>query len=102
MKVFFTDPFQLSLPDNHSFPIEKYGLLRERIVAARLVEPEALCLPDAASDEALLRVHERGYHGRIVCGELTAEEVRRIGLPWSLKNLFRSSLPSSSSSIFSW
>lgn len=83
MKIFFTDPFTLPLPDRHPLPIEKYALLRQRITEARFVGPEALCVPEPATDQELLRVHENGYLGRVVRGELTAKEVRRIGLPWS-------------------
>jgi acetoin utilization deacetylase AcuC-like enzyme len=47
------------------------------------VKPDALFVPEPATDEELLRVHESGYLGRVLRGELTAKEVRRIGLPWS-------------------
>jgi len=90
LKIFFTDPFTFSLPERHTFPIEKYALLRRRITEARLVEPEALCVPESATDEELLRVHEKGYLGRVVRGELTTKEVRRIGLPWSRSLVERS------------
>jgi acetoin utilization deacetylase AcuC-like enzyme len=90
LKLFYTDHFTLPLPEGHRFPIEKYALLRQRVTEARIVGPEALCVPEPATDEELLRVHERGYLGRVVRGELTSKEIRRIGLPWSAALVERS------------
>lgn len=83
MKVFYTDQFPLPLPAGHSFPIEKYRILRRRIVQARILKPEAMGVPEPATDSALLRVHCKHYIERVARGELTAKEIRRIGLPWS-------------------
>ena len=83
LKVFYTDPFRIQLPAGHSFPIEKYALLRRRIAEAQIVKPEAMCVPEPASDMDLLRVHGRDYMDRVVRGELTEKEIRRIGFPWS-------------------
>jgi acetoin utilization deacetylase AcuC-like enzyme len=83
VKLFYTDHFTLPLPDGHRFPIEKYGLLRQRIVAEGIAAPDDLVVPDPATDAELLRVHEREYVERVIGGQLTAREVRRIGLPWS-------------------
>jgi acetoin utilization deacetylase AcuC-like enzyme len=46
--------------------------------------------PHAATDEELLRVHERAYVGRVLAGTLSAEEIRRIGFPWSAALVERS------------
>ena len=83
LKVFYTDQFRIQLPAGHSFPIEKYAFLRRRIAEAQIVKPEAMCVPEPASDKDLLRVHRRDYIDRVVRGELTAKEIRRIGFPWS-------------------
>ena len=56
MKVFHCDHFTYPLPPDHRFPAAKYVLLRER-VEAELVPPCELLVPDAATDEQLLRVH---------------------------------------------
>jgi hypothetical protein len=33
MKAFYSDNFDLPLPEGHRFPIDKYALLRERVFA---------------------------------------------------------------------
>ncbi len=83
MKIFYTDTFSISLPNNHSFPITKYSLLRKRIIDSNQFSPQDLCLPHAATDMQIIRAHDPVYIHRLQNGELSAKEVRRVGLPWS-------------------
>ena len=83
MKIFYTDIFKIPLPAKHSFPKNKYPLLRKRI-SEQLSNPAVeLRIPDPATDEEILRVHDAEYFRRFANGELTDKEIRRIGLPWS-------------------
>jgi len=84
MRLFPCDRFRLPLPAGHSFPIDKYTLLRQRLerhaaagAALEFIEPHA------ATDDELLRVHCRDYVGRVMAGTLSRDEIRRIGFPWS-------------------
>jgi acetoin utilization deacetylase AcuC-like enzyme len=90
MNIFYTDQFVLPLPVGHRFPMEKYALLCERVVAARLVAPSDLCVPQAATDRQILRAHAASYLQRVHHGELTRAEIRRIGFPWSPELVERS------------
>jgi acetoin utilization deacetylase AcuC-like enzyme len=83
MKVFCSDQFHFPLPPRHRFPVRKYALLREAVTAAGLVSPEDLLVPEPATDEQILRAHDTEYLQRVKDGALTAQEIRRIGLPWS-------------------
>ena len=83
MKVFHCDQYPLPLPPGHRFPIQKYALLRQAVVAAGLVAPEDLVVPEPASDAQILRAHDEDYLTRVTTGQLTPKDVRRIGLPWS-------------------
>ncbi len=83
MKIFYTDTFSIPLPDNHSFPVTKYTLLREKITAAGIVDPGDLRIPEPAGDDEILRAHDPQYWRRLQNGELTPKEIRRVGLPWS-------------------
>ncbi len=82
MKAFYSDVFVLPLPEGHRFPMAKYAGLRERVLAEGVLRPEDLFLPDAASDEQILRAHDLDYLYRVQNGLLTAKEIRRIGFPW--------------------
>lgn len=83
MKIFYTDPFAITLPQNHSFPIAKYSLLRKRIIDSNLFSPQDFCIPRGATDAQITRAHDPDYLRRLLDGKLTDKEVRRIGLPWS-------------------
>jgi acetoin utilization deacetylase AcuC-like enzyme len=90
MRAYYADHFVLPLPNDHRFPMTKYALLREMVVAEGLVSPENLVVPDAATDEQILRAHDAHYLRRVQQGELTRQEIRRIGFPWSLEMVERS------------
>ncbi len=91
MRLFPSDRYPLPLPDGHRFPVTKYAALRRRLerlradgVGFEFVEPHA------ATDDELLRVHDRAYVGRVLAGTLSPAEVRRIGFPWSAALVERS------------
>ena len=46
-------------------------------------QPIELRVPEPASDEEILRAHDPDYVRRLLNGELSAKEIRRVGLPWS-------------------
>ena len=84
MRLFPSDRYPLPLPEGHRFPAAKYSLLRRRLEAhAAAGAAFEFVEPHAATDEELLRVHDRGYVGRVFSGTLTRDEQRRIGFPWS-------------------
>ena len=90
MKLFYTDIFVLPLPDGHPFPMAKYRLLRERLVAEGFEKDNQFCIPHAATDEELITAHDADYLKRIVAGDLSSQALRRLGLPWSSQLIERS------------
>jgi acetoin utilization deacetylase AcuC-like enzyme len=91
MRLFPSDRYPLPLPEGHRFPAAKYRLLRRRLEAhAAAGAALEFVEPHAATDEELLRVHDRGYVGRVFSGTLTRDEQRRIGFPWSAALVERS------------
>jgi acetoin utilization deacetylase AcuC-like enzyme len=81
MKIFYTDTFPIPIPETHSFPKDKYFLLRKRILEQLGDRTVDYRVPKPASDQDILRVHDPEYIRRLVKGELTAKEIRRVGLP---------------------
>ncbi len=90
MKAFYCDDFVLPLPEGHRFPMRKYSLLRQRILAEGIIAPENMCVPDAATDVQILRCHEPDYLDNVKSGALSEKEIRRIGFPWSPQMVERS------------
>ncbi len=75
--------YAIALPEGHRFPMAKYALLRDGVLAAGLVPPERLHDPGRAPLDDLLLVHTADYVRQVTDGTLPAAEQRRIGLPWS-------------------
>ena len=91
MRLFPSDRYPLPLPEGHRFPASKYGRLRARLEAHAAAGADlAFVEPHAATDDEILRVHDRGYVGRVFAGTLSRDEIRRIGFPWSHELVERS------------
>jgi acetoin utilization deacetylase AcuC-like enzyme len=88
--LYFTDHFELPLPPGHRFPMAKYRLLRDRVLADPVHHSDVLLIPPAASVEQLCLAHDPGYVQRVMGGELTESEIKRIGFPWSPEMVERS------------
>jgi len=67
--------------------MEKYGLLRARVTE---IDDIDFIVPEAATHEALRRIHTEEYVTRVTEGSISLAEVRRIGFPWSPQLVERS------------
>ena len=83
MLLFYTDQFVLPLPDGHTFPMSKYRLLRERVLASGLVGPDSLIVPHAAPDNELALAHDPDYVAAMSAGTVGEPAMKKIGFPWS-------------------
>ncbi len=90
VKLFYTDVFVLPLPAGHRFPMEKYTRLRQRLQICGQFAEDDFRQPPAATTAQLCLAHDAAYVARMKCGELSADEMRRIGFPWSAKMVERS------------
>jgi acetoin utilization deacetylase AcuC-like enzyme len=75
--------YTFPLPDSHRFPIAKYELLRQRVVANGIVSPDQLHEPPRVERAALLLAHDPAYVDALTSGTLTDAQIRRLGFPWS-------------------
>jgi acetoin utilization deacetylase AcuC-like enzyme len=81
--VWTHDRWRFPLPETHNFPLDKYHLLRERVVAEGLVAEHELHEAEAVPWPWLEAVHDPELVARIRTGGLTRREERGLGLPWS-------------------
>ena len=86
----YSDHYVIDLPATHGFPIQKYRLIRERLLAEGTLAPGELLKPTLADPQDICLVHTREYWERFRTGALAPEAVRRIGLPWSEALVHRS------------
>jgi acetoin utilization deacetylase AcuC-like enzyme len=75
--------YVIPLPEGHRFPIEKYALLKNRVLDEWLVMPDDLHDPGRVSRDDLLRVHSHDWVDGFSSGSVDAGAMRRVGFPWS-------------------
>ncbi len=90
MKLFYADQFVLPLPEGHRFPMQKYRMLREQLMASGMFSADDFLVPPAAMFAELSRAHAPDYILRVERGELTPQEEKLIGFPWSPEMVERS------------
>src|ERR1044071_4866494 len=83
MQVFYTPRYYAEIGAGHVFPIRKFELVRDKLLAEGSLAPNEILEPEPASVEDVLLVHTEDYVSRLCNGSLTTKEVRRLGLPWS-------------------
>lgn len=83
MQVFYTPRYYADIGNGHVFPIRKFELVRDRLLAEGTLHPSELVEPQPATVEQVRLVHTEDYVSRLCAGTLTAKELRRLGLPWS-------------------
>lgn len=81
MQVFYATQFVLHLPPGHRFPMAKYQLLRDRLVAQ--MPQVRLQQAPPASDGELALAHTPAYVRGIQDGTVDPSILREIGFPWS-------------------
>lgn len=90
MHVYFSDTWEVPLPEGHRFPMAKYRALRELLIARGVVEPSELEEAQPIARELLGLAHGADYLDACFAGTLSEDALRRIGFPWSRALLDRS------------
>jgi len=97
-RIYYSPYYYADIGDGHVFPIKKFELVRDRLLAEGTLSAHELVEPEPAAVGDLLLVHTEDYITRLRDGELTAKEVRKLGLPWS-ESLVRRSFHAISGTI---
>jgi acetoin utilization deacetylase AcuC-like enzyme len=82
MRAFTSARYTVPL-GHHSYPMDKYRLVPERLLAEGTLAREELIEPEAATLDDVLRVHTPEYVHAFLNGTLERKAMLRIGLPWS-------------------
>lgn len=97
-RIFYSPYYYADIGEGHVFPIKKFELVRDALLAEKTLHPDEIVEPEPAGIEDVRLVHTEDYVARLVSGNLTAKEVRKLGLPWS-KSLVRRSFLATSGTI---
>jgi acetoin utilization deacetylase AcuC-like enzyme len=92
MRVCYTPRYYADIGEGHVFPIRKFELVRDRLVAEGTLSPAEIYEPREAPVSDVLLVHTDDYVTRLRAGSLTHKEIRKLGLPWSKALVRRSFL----------
>jgi len=92
MRVSFHPDYHVGLPPTHPFPMGKYTLLYAHLLGTGIISPACVQEPIEAPLAMLARVHTNDYLDRFGRGELSAKELRVLGIPWSARLWRRSRL----------
>jgi acetoin utilization deacetylase AcuC-like enzyme len=94
MKCVYHPSYQIVLPPGHPFPMSKYGLLRDQLLAQGILAAGDLLQPEPLDAADLALVHTPEYLNKLQSSGLSTAEQRRLGLPWSEALWQRSQLAS--------
>ncbi|EJN38699.1 deacetylase, histone deacetylase/acetoin utilization protein [Pseudomonas sp. GM84] len=83
LPLIYHDDYSPEFPAEHRFPMDKFRLLHDHLVDSGLTCDQALLRPDICPNDILALAHDRGYIERYMNGDLSREDQRRLGLPWS-------------------
>jgi acetoin utilization deacetylase AcuC-like enzyme len=67
----------------HVFPSQKYHWLRDRMLRTRFCSEEDFVVPEPASDEDILLVHDPAWVAKLQNGTLAYHEVLKLEIPYS-------------------
>lgn len=97
-RLYYSPYYYADIGEGHVFPIRKFELVRDRLLAEGTLFPNEINEPERALVNDLTLVHTDDYISRLQNGELTAKEIRKLGLPWS-ESLVRRSFHAISGTI---
>ena len=83
MFVTYHPGYVVDIGAGHRFPMQKYGLVCERLLAEGTLSAEWVAAPQPVATEDLLLVHTRDYVTRFLAGDMAAKEMQTLGFPWS-------------------
>ncbi|MDR0278404.1 MAG: histone deacetylase [Paucimonas sp.] len=83
LPLVYHDDYSPEFPPGHRFPMDKFRLLHDHLIASGLTTDAELQRPQICPNDILALAHDRAYIERYMNGDLSREDQRRLGLPWS-------------------
>ncbi len=83
MNVYYSDHYVLPLPEGHRFPIEKYRMLRDRLLEQKIIAPSDLKESPLVKPDILELAHTPDYIEAMRTGNVEEQTLKRLGFPWS-------------------
>ncbi|OOR92802.1 histone deacetylase [Moraxella caviae] len=83
LKIAHSPLFCHPVPENHRFPMAKYNLIPEKLLAEGVIDTENLFHPAKLSEQEILSTHTQEYWLKLKTQTLSRTEARKIGFEMS-------------------
>jgi acetoin utilization deacetylase AcuC-like enzyme len=83
LKIAWNSMYCHPLPEGHRFPMVKYELIPEQLLYEGTITEENIFSPKPVIVPHILETHMADYWEKLDKGTLTAQEIRRMGFPYS-------------------
>lgn len=83
LPLVFHSHYSIPFPAGHRFPMSKFRLLADTLREQGILSAENEYAPAPLSLATLMHAHDKDYVHRFIRGELSKQEEKEIGLPWS-------------------
>ncbi len=81
MRCFYSHRFEIELPRDHPYPMDKFRLSKEMLLVEGVLRPEEIVEVGQAPDHLIRSVHDAAYVERVYSCSLDRKEALRLGLP---------------------
>jgi acetoin utilization deacetylase AcuC-like enzyme len=85
LKIAYSDVFRYSVPEKHRFPMQKYTMIPERLLAEGTIKPDNFFAPARLSEDEILTTHTADYWYQLKTQTLPRKEARVIGFEMTAK-----------------
>ncbi|WP_201591999.1 histone deacetylase [Psychrobacter sp. Pi2-51] len=79
LKIAYSDIFRYAVPEKHRFPMQKYTMVPERLLAEGTISTVNFFAPARLSEEEILTTHTTDYWYKLKTQTLPRKEARPIG-----------------------
>ncbi|WP_201616262.1 histone deacetylase [Psychrobacter urativorans] len=79
LKIAYSEVFRYSVPEKHRFPMQKYTMIPERLLAEGTISAANFFAPSKLTEDEILTTHTSEYWHKLKTQTLTAKEARPIG-----------------------
>ncbi|WP_199507606.1 MULTISPECIES: histone deacetylase [unclassified Psychrobacter] len=79
LKIAYSEIFRYQVPEKHRFPMQKYTMIPERLLAEGTITTANFFAPRALTEDEILTTHTADYWRKLKTQTLTAKEARPIG-----------------------
>ena len=86
---YYSDTFKVPMPEGHRFPMDKYKLLREKLLADQTLKETELIESTPINDDHLELAHDQKYINEVLNLTLDQKKAKRIGLPLTKEMILR-------------